>query len=281
MKHGGEEGESSASVAWSKDRSSNLSLQNGGSTKRVNVPARHNQRHARARLEAYFEALVTNAEHWEGHSTEVDEEIQLEAYNALVENLYMRRVLANHHGITEEKVDRLVEERSSDQMATEAATAIVPQFSVNYAGIAPSAPDSPLQPLSRPPPTPFPGHTNPTPRVPVVPNDIPRITEPPEMLGALNSSLSLPPITKKNVPRPQPPILPPLSALRLPDPYVNYIDSLSVLPSASMQDSRYGTHHLIPYGAHSFQVPVGPNTMHRPEGATRSTKKSSIFHLIH
>ncbi|KAH7013770.1 hypothetical protein EDB80DRAFT_710877 [Ilyonectria destructans] len=253
--------------------------QSGGSTKRDNVPARYSSRHARARLQAYFEALATNAEHWEGHSTEIDEELQLEAYNALIENLYMRRVLANHHGITEEEFDRLVED---DHMAAEAETAIAPQVSVNYAGIAPSAPDSPLQPLSRPPTTPFPGPINPTRRVPVVPNDIPRITEPPHLLGALNSSLSLSPITKKNVPRPQPPILPPLYALRLPDPYVNYIDSLPALPSASMQDSRDGTHHLNPYGAQSFQVPVGSNTIHRPEGATRvSTRKSSIFHLIH
>ncbi|KAH8721786.1 hypothetical protein BGZ61DRAFT_447442 [Ilyonectria robusta] len=252
----------------------------GGSTKSVNVPA-HLSRQERAQLEAYFE-VVTNAENWEVNSTEAGEETNRETCNALVDRYYLRRWLANHHGITEEEADRLLDERDSNPMVTAAETAILSQVSVNYAGIAPSTPDSPLQPSSRSSHTPFAAPTNPRRLMPVLPNDIPRLTEPPHLLGDLNASLTLPPITKKNTPRPQPPILPPLSALRLPDPYINYISSFPMLPVESMENSGDGTNRFIPYGTQSFQVPVGPNTMHRSEDATGApTRKSSIFHLIH
>ncbi|KAH7165688.1 hypothetical protein EDB81DRAFT_261487 [Dactylonectria macrodidyma] len=239
------------------------------------IRIRDNQRRSRARHKEYVEGLQAKLQELERRGVEATLEMQQAARNVNIENSRLRMLLS-YHGVTTEEIDKFLKS-FPDQPATEAAKAIISQSAVGQVGVASAAPKIPLQPLSRSPSI---GSSNPNYVAPLISKEsntrevldaivgIKREPRVPDVSSPILPKTTIPAEPRQPLlqPRPPGPTLPGLPALILgqtrPDP--NHVDRLSVLASASIQDSGEGKRRRGPPSVDSLHVPSPPNLRQSP-----------------
>lgn len=256
-------------------------LQSDNSTNPSAIRIRDNQRRSRARHKEYVEGLQAKLQDYERRGVEATLEMQQAARNVALENSRLRMLLG-YHGVATEEVDKFLQ-AFPDQPATEAAKATISQAAAGLPLIASAPPKIPLQPLSRSSST---SRANPKYIAPLVAKEsstrevldaIVGIKRETRVSDASSSGLPQPTIPEQRQsllqPRPPGPTLPALPALILgqtrPDP--NHVDRLSVLASASMQDSGDGKHRRVPSGVDNLHVPSPPTMGQSPPSSNAGT----------